>query len=890
LSQNPYFYCHRIVFDPGIVDHGNLEYVGYGRSVPSHPGNTSRPSDYSKFSLQFPKLDEYIFPVQNVVEEKRLVESLFNGVPPEEEFDVMLLANEAIDLVQCTMFNSGSFLQEHRLPSFNEFLSCVSDLKNNKFPGYPCGVEYLNKFGLATEHPVYLYEAVLIRLINLRYLAHLSPDAIFDYELFLVDPSLVSIKKEVIGVSKEPRIIFANDIVTEMVERLAYTKLFEINKHFWGINGMALGIGFGIEDSNRLCCCSRSPSMTSDSPKFDSSVKFTEELRVNRMFSNLMRVGPTVEFVLLNFRIVKSRRLIIFSDGKVYRAKVKGFTRSGLFETSQTNTNVRRNRALTVDLFLVSFANHDPEKVWVIAAGDDANEDPHPLKELVYQGFMYPLRDVEVGNQLNFCSHTWTKGQKPVGKRIFKSFSKLIYFELVGVEELNSFVQEYLHNEHFSELSRSLLLHRPEVNNIMLFSVFDDVEHDLRLSDVLSRLSVPSGSFSSPSTVFTQGEFLSQDIVSLPFARKRTKKKNSPLTLQALESRLLSKTPKRPKNQKKRVATVPYSVFGKTSGNQKNAAAAAYSKGQKTAEPVYKTMTARGCRIVHRELVSSITGSSSFSVAFTYNLNPGLSTTFPWLSVEAQGWEQYVFRKLRFCYYTRCATSTPGSIMLVPDYNASDSSPLSEQIASSYRDVVEEVPWTVEFCCELDPRAMLEPGNRKFVRTGSLAANLDVKTYDSGILFVCTTDGTAVNWGKLWVEYDVEFFVPQLPPLGVASQTGGLIVGVSPSTSSFFGTAPTITGGILLTATVDTITFNQTGQYLCVFAYEGTTLTDFSTSGTAAITNPAFHYVYTSSNIINFFVVNVTVVGQTLILADGGSGSITYFKSYITSYALANGT
>jgi hypothetical protein len=325
-------------------------------------------------------------------------------------------------------------------------------------------------------------------------------------------------------------------------------------------------------------------------------------------------------------------------------------------------------------------------------------------------------------------------------------------------------------------------------------------------------------------------------------------------------------------------------------GGQKNAAAAAYSRGQRSAEPIFKAMTARGCRIVHRELVSSVTGSSSFAVPFSLSLNPGLSVTFPWLAVEAQGWEQYIFRKLRFCYYTRCATSVPGSIMLVPDYDAADAAPATEQIASTYRDVVEEVPWTIEFCCELDPQAMMEPAKRKFVRTGALATNLDIKTYDAGTMFVCTTDGTAVNWGKLWVEYDVEFFVPQLPALGVAAQNGALIVGVSPSTSSFFGTTPTITGSILLTAAVDTITFNQTGQYLCLFAYGGTTLTDFSTSGTAAITNPSFHYVYTTSNIINFFIVNVTVVGQTLILADGGSGSITYFKGYIASYALSNGT
>jgi hypothetical protein len=113
--------------------------------------------------------------------------------------------------------------------------------------------------------------------------------------------------------------------------------------------------------------------------------------------------------------------------------------------------------------------------------------------------------------------------------------------------------------------------------------------------------------------------------------------------------------------------------------------------------------------------------------------------------------------------------------MLVPDYDAADVAPATEQIASAYRDVEEEVPWVEEFCCDLDPQAMHPDGNRKYVRTGPLPANSDIKLNDVANLFVCTTDGTAVNWGKLWVEYECEFFVPQLPPAGAFNQFGALL-------------------------------------------------------------------------------------------------------------------
>lgn len=232
--------------------------------------------------------------------------------------------------------------------------------------------------------------------------------------------------------------------------------------------------------------------------------------------------------------------------------------------------------------------------------------------------------------------------------------------------------------------------------------------------------------------------------------------------------------------------------------------AAAYAKGLSSGEPMFMKMSRAGVVIRHRELVASITGSATFTVAASLALNPGMAATFPWLSTQAVGWEQYRFKKLKFCYYTRTATSTPGSMLLVPDYDAADAAPASEQIASSYRDVEEEVPWIDEFSCDLDPRAMHPDGNRKFVRTGPLAANLDIKLSDVGNMFACTTDGSAINWGKLWVDYEVEFFVPQLPPTGAFNQVGTLL-GASGTAANPIIT-PVAYGGIPLTIAGQVVT------------------------------------------------------------------------------------
>jgi hypothetical protein len=201
-------------------------------------------------------------------------------------------------------------------------------------------------------------------------------------------------------------------------------------------------------------------------------------------------------------------------------------------------------------------------------------------------------------------------------------------------------------------------------------------------------------------------------------------------------------------------------------------------------------------------------------VSQTLALNPGLAATFPWLSSQAQAWEEYRFNKLKFCYYTRTGSSTPGSVQLVPDYDAADAAPATEQIASSFQDVVEDAPWK-NLECQLASQAMFPMGPRKFIRSGALAANLDIKTYDAGQLFICTTDGTAVNWGKLWVEYDVELSVPANPAAGELAAASQHVTSVSPTTSSMLPTPVTLSGSSsIVSISGNVLTFLNPGRFL----------------------------------------------------------------------------
>lgn len=205
-------------------------------------------------------------------------------------------------------------------------------------------------------------------------------------------------------------------------------------------------------------------------------------------------------------------------------------------------------------------------------------------------------------------------------------------------------------------------------------------------------------------------------------------------------------------------------------GADSTSVAAAYSAPVKQLRPkISYGDNGRSCRVQHKEFIQNVSGTTAFTVPLFLALNPGLAGTFPWLSNIANNFEQYRVRMMRFCYLTRTGTNIPGSVLMAPDYDAADASPVSEQIMSNYAEVVEDAPWK-DICCVLRPAGMHALGPKKFVRNGN-ALNQDLKTTDVGSFILATVDGTAVNWGKLWVEYDVEFFEPQLNPNGSSLAT-----------------------------------------------------------------------------------------------------------------------
>ncbi len=247
-------------------------------------------------------------------------------------------------------------------------------------------------------------------------------------------------------------------------------------------------------------------------------------------------------------------------------------------------------------------------------------------------------------------------------------------------------------------------------------------------------------------------------------------------------------------------------------------------------------------RIVHCEKVCAVitTASTVFTVLRTIALNPGMSASFPWLSNEARGWEFYRFNRLKFTLIPSAPTSSAGNFMLAPDYDPADSAPVSEFAMSAYQDSKEAQIWRA-MECDLTPDSMDGEMRRHFVRFGALAANQDIKTYDSGNLYVAALDGGGTVEARLWVEYDVSLFVPNVPSGGFFS-TGTFLGATSLAAATPFGTAGTAAGSPVISASslVLTVTNLVRGQEYALFVQlTGTVmsvLTVTLTNGATAVT------------------------------------------------------
>lgn len=167
------------------------------------------------------------------------------------------------------------------------------------------------------------------------------------------------------------------------------------------------------------------------------------------------------------------------------------------------------------------------------------------------------------------------------------------------------------------------------------------------------------------------------------------------------------------------------------------------------------------------EFIGAVTvaGQPNFNVT-SYSVNPGNSTTFPWLSTIAARFEKYQFERLDF-YYKRevsefATNGQVGKVMMSFDADAADGPPTTKTQIEATRPHVDGMP--SENISLIIPRRELKRLTSGFyVRPGLLPGSADIKTYDVGNLHVATQGiVNNVEVGELHVAYRVKLFLPVL--------------------------------------------------------------------------------------------------------------------------------
>jgi len=208
--------------------------------------------------------------------------------------------------------------------------------------------------------------------------------------------------------------------------------------------------------------------------------------------------------------------------------------------------------------------------------------------------------------------------------------------------------------------------------------------------------------------------------------------------------------------------------------------------------------------ITFDEFIADVNGSINF-VATQFPLNPGISKTFPKGSVKAALYSEWKQTKCEFYYKPEVtgfsSQGQTGKVILAMDYNAGNPAPTTkQQVEIMHR--VDDMP------CEpllLATDSMsVNRSDAKYIRTGPIPVDEDIKTFDGGNLWVCTVGqiGNTGPIGEVHVRYT---FVCSKPTLLNPAQ-GGLIPVTT--VSQFHSTAPEASGATgvaktLLLATAD---------------------------------------------------------------------------------------
>lgn len=163
----------------------------------------------------------------------------------------------------------------------------------------------------------------------------------------------------------------------------------------------------------------------------------------------------------------------------------------------------------------------------------------------------------------------------------------------------------------------------------------------------------------------------------------------------------------------------------------------------------------------HSEPVATFEANANGIVgAVKYYVNPGKVDTFPWLCNIARCYEYYRFKRLMYKYVPLIGTTATGRVCMAFDGDPHDTYPANMDAMESYEAAVSFQPWAR---AQMHVPSGILSRYQKFYCRYNLDAT-DVRVTDVGC-FYFAADGCPDNVaiGRVYVDYEVEFFTPQIP-------------------------------------------------------------------------------------------------------------------------------
>ena len=326
-------------------------------------------------------------------------------------------------------------------------------------------------------------------------------------------------------------------------------------------------------------------------------------------------------------------------------------------------------------------------------------------------------------------------------------------------------------------------------------------------------------------------------------------------------------------------------------------------RGGMTMPQIVNSTKSGGVIVRHCEYIGEVLATTDFTPV-KYPLNPGLRSSFPWLSQIAVNFDQYRWRGVIFGFRSTSsdsvlstnASTSLGSVSLATDYDASDA-PFTNKREMLNTMFANSTKPSCNLLHPIECKTTLSPMRLQYVRGGANPANTDIKMYDLGNFYVATEGMQNIvlsqSVGELWVSYEVEFYKQQVQPVAYSDnfELSGMTAAswLGPADNLHPGDPKNSIGGRINTAGTSYL-FPATamgGKYLITYSAFGTVAAVLGNAAAGLqITNGSLFAIWasgalviqspgptaTSAQIMVNLVVNVT--GQGCIVTFGAGSPL----------------